>query len=489
MKFVQNGTFKPKLEVIDKKQMWDIHQAALEILQTTGFDMQHRQVRKMLLEAGCSISRQGRICMPAGLVESALKTAPKQILLYDQLGKTSLDVSGQNCFYGTGSDTLFTLDLDSGQRRRTNLQDTANFAQMVDALDNMDFTMSMGNPDDAPIESIYVHVFAEMVKSTNKPIIFIADGKKDIELIHQIACAVAGGEKKLAEKPFILNYSEAISPLVYPQNVMDKLVFCAQKKIPICLPSGCNAGSGGPVTLAGAMALGIAENLVGLVVHQFTNPGAPFLFAPNVSILDMRTTVVSYGCPEWSLTQAALAQMRDEIYGIPIWAFAGSSDSKTLDAQAGAEAMFSIATAMQSRCNIIHDVGYIEFGTTSSLEMLVLADELVAMSRHFTEGIPVNQETLALDVIDQVSMGGDASSIFLTHPHTFQNFRTAHFLPELINRQRFNDWEAKGKMDTYQLCNLKARELLESHEVAVKTDRVLDEVEHILDPDAQSLAS
>ena len=141
----------------------------------------------------------------------------------------------------------------------------------------------------------------------------------------------------------------------------------------------------GPVTLAGAMALGIAENLVGLVVHQLSNPGAPFLFAPNVSILDMRTTVVSYGCPEWSLTQAALAQMRDEIYGIPIWAFAGASDSKTVDAQAGAEAMFSIATAMQSRCNIIHDVGYIEFGTTSSLEMLVLADELVAMSRHFTK--------------------------------------------------------------------------------------------------------
>ena len=489
MEFVQNGTFKPKLEVMNKKQMWDIHQAALEILKTTGFDMQHRPVRKMLLEAGCSISRKGRICMPAGLVEKALQTAPKQILLHDQQGNPCLDVSGENCFYGTGSDTLFTLDLENGKRRRTNLQDTANFAKMVDALDNMDFAMSMSNPDDVPIESIYAHVFGEMIKNTNKPIIFIADGKQDIERIYQISCAVAGGENQLAEKPFILNYSEAISPLMYPQNVMDKLVFCAQKKIPICLPSGCNAGSGGPVTLAGAMALGIAENLVGLVVHQLTNPGAPFLFAPNVSILDMRTTVVSYGCPEWSLTQAALAQMRDEIYGIPIWAFAGSSDSKTLDAQAGAEAMFSIATAMQSRCNIIHDVGYIEFGTTSSLEMLVLADELVAMSRHFTEGVPVNQETLGLDVIDEVALGNDSSSIFLTNPHTFQNFRSAHFIPEMIDRQRFDDWQGKGELDIAQRCNLKARGLLDSHQVAAKPDRVLEEVALILDPDAQSLAS
>ena len=78
MKFVQNGAFKPKLEVINKKQMWDIHQAALDILKTTGFDMQHRQVRKMLLDAGCSISRKGRICMPAGLVENAWIRRPKR---------------------------------------------------------------------------------------------------------------------------------------------------------------------------------------------------------------------------------------------------------------------------------------------------------------------------------------------------------------------------------------------------------------------------
>jgi len=489
MHFRQDETFKPKLEVLNKDQMWAIHQAALEMLQKTGFDMQHRPARRMLLDSGCSISRRGRICMPARLVEEALKTAPKSFDLYDQKGNPAMTVAGQNCFYGTGSDTLFTLDLNDGRRRRTNQKDTANFARMVDALDNIDFAMSMSNPDDVPIEDIYVHVFAEMIGNTNKPIIFIADGQRDIEKIYRIATLVTGGEDKLAEKPFILNYSEAISPLIFPKNVMDKVVFCAEKQIPICLPSGCNAGSGGPVTLAGAIALGIAENMVGLVVHQLVNPGAPFLFAPNVSILDMRTTVVSYGCPEWSLTQAALAQMRDHIYGLPIWAFAGSSDSKIMDAQAGAEAMFSISTAMQSRCNIIHDVGYLEFGTTSSLEMLVLANELVAMSRHFTQGIPVNSDTLALDVINQVALGGDSASIFLTHPHTFQNFRSAHFLPDLIDRQRFEKWDEEGARDIQERCNARARELLEKHEVTPKPEGVLAEVWQVLELTAQSLAS
>jgi trimethylamine--corrinoid protein Co-methyltransferase len=481
MKFSNNGTFKPRLKTMNLDQMKAIHEAALKILDATGFEMQHEDVRRMLLDAGCSSLDGGRLSMPEKLVEKALETAPEQILLHDQTGKPVMDIQGENCFYGTGSDTIFTIDLDTGERRRTMIQDTANFAKMVDALDNMDFAMSMSNPEDVPIGNIYGHVFLEMVKNTNKPLIFIADSGRDMAQIHQIACLVAGGEEELAKKPFILNYSEAISPLIFPVNVMEKLVFCAEKQIPICLPSGCNAGGGGPITLAGAMALGIAENLVGLVVHQLTRPGSPFLFAPNVSILDMQTSVISYGCPEWSLTQAALAQMRDELYHIPIWAFAGSSDSKTLDAQAGAEAMFSISTAMHSRCNIIHDVGYMEFGTTSSLELLVLCNELVAMSRHFTEGVPVNEETLALDVIDRVAKGSGASSIFLTEDHTFENFRQAHFLQDLIDRRRFDQWDDDGAKDMYQRCNQRAKELLASHHVKAKSPGLVQDMEDVLD--------
>ena len=281
MKFSNNGTFKPRLKTMNLDQMKAIHEAALKILDVTGFEMQHEDVRRMLLDAGCSPLDGGRLSMPEKLVEKALKTAPKQILLHDQTGKPVMDIQGENCFYGTGSDTIFTIDLDTGERRRTMIQDTANFAKMVDALDNMDFAMSMSNPEDVPIGNIYGHVFLEMVKNTNKPLIFIADSGRDMAQIHQIVCLVAGGEEELAKKPFILNYSEAISPLIYPVNVMEKLVFCAEKQIPICLPSGCNAGGGGPITLAGAMALGIAENLVGLVIHQLTRPGSPFLFAPQ----------------------------------------------------------------------------------------------------------------------------------------------------------------------------------------------------------------
>ncbi|MGD8766055.1 MAG: trimethylamine methyltransferase family protein [Desulfobacteraceae bacterium] len=470
------STFKPKLKVLNQEQMWSIHGAALEILEKTGFEIKHQGAKKMLLDAGCRLFRGGRLRLPARLVEDALKTAPRRILMYDQKGDEAMDLIDDNWFYGTGSDATFTLDVDTGQRRRTVLKDTGHFAKLVDGLENIDFAMSMSNPEDVPVDDIYVYVFVEMIKNTNKPIIFIADSGRDIAKIYDIACQLVGGEEQLKKKPFLLNYSEAISPLLFPENVMEKLIFCAKKKIPICLPSGCNAGGGAPVTLAGALALGIAENLVGLVVHQLAGKGAPFLFAPNVSVLDMRFGVISYGCPEWSLTQAALADMRDEIYGLPIWAYAGASDSKVMDAQAGAEAMFSIITAMQSRCNVIHDVGFLEFGTTSSLEMLIMANELVAMSRFFTEGIAVNQETLALEVINRVAVGG-GSSIFLSDDHAFKHFKKAQFLPRLLDRSQHELWEEACAMNLYDRCNAEAKRILSEHRVESKPNSLINEID------------
>jgi len=479
MKQKEIPTLQPRLKVLNREQALAIHEAALEILERVGFKMEHAGALEMLINAGCKISEGGRLKLPASLVETALGSAPKQIVLYDQRGNEAISLVNGNSFFGTGSDATFTLDLETAQRRRVVLQDVADFARLVDGLEHIAFVMSMGNPENVPVQDIYIHVFAEMVKNTNKPIVFIADSGRDISRIYQIACQVVGGDEELRNKPFLLNYSEAISPLRFPENIIEKLIFCAQKGIPICLPSGSNAGGGAPITLAGALALGIAENMVGLVVHQLACKGSPFLFGPNVSTLDMKSTVVSYGCPEWSLTQAALADMRDEMYGLPIWAYGGASDAKVMDAQAGAEAMFSIISAMLSRCNVIHDVGFLEYGNTSSLEMVVMANELIAMSRFFTEGIQVNQETLALEAIERVA-GGEPGSIFLMDDHTFENFMKAQFLPVLLNRNRYDSWKEAGATDLYQRCNMEAKRILSEHQVEPKMDEILKGITQIL---------
>jgi trimethylamine---corrinoid protein Co-methyltransferase len=465
METIPIETHYPRLRVLSRSQALAIHNAALEILEKTGIKMEHDGARKLLTDNGARPDGGQWVRIPARMAEEALRTAPRRILLYDQLGREAMDLRDDHFYYGTGSDTTFTLDLETGKRRRCVLSDTGRFARLVDGLPHLSFVMSMSNPADVPeVGFIYAYAFAEMVRNTHKPLVFIADRLEDMQLIHEMACQVAGGEEALRRKPFLLNYSEAISPLRFPAQVMDRLIFCAEKEIPVCLPSGSNAGGGAPVTLAGAMAMGIAENLAGLVIHQLTRPGAPFLFAPNVSALDMKSAVVSYGCPEWSLTQAALSDMRDELYGLPIWSFAGASDAKAVDAQAGAEAMFSITTAMLSRCNLIHDVGYLEYGNTSSLEMVTIADELIAMARHFTNGIPVNRDTLALEALERVKAAG-AKGLFLTDDHTFDHFESALFLPSLLDRSRFELWQEQGGRDLYRRSNERARAILSEHEL------------------------
>jgi trimethylamine--corrinoid protein Co-methyltransferase len=150
-----------------------------------------------------------------------------------------------------------------------------------------------------------------------------------------------------------------------------------------------------------------------------------------------------------------------------------------MDAQAGAEAMFSIISAMLSRCNVIHDVGFLEYGNTSSLEMVVMANELIAMSRFFTEGIQVNQETLALEAIERVA-GGEPGSIFLMDNHTFENFMKAQFLPVLLDRNRYDSWKEAGATDLYQRCNMEAKRILSEHQVEPKMDEILKGITQIL---------
>jgi trimethylamine---corrinoid protein Co-methyltransferase len=470
METVSVPTQAPRLKVFNREQALRVHGAALEILEKNGIRLEHDGARKLLADHGAVLHDDQWVRIGSAMVEEALQSAPRRITLYSQNGEKAMTLQEDNFYFGTGSDTTFTLDLESGLRRRCVLNDTARFARLVDALPNLSFAMSMSNPEDVPhMDYIYVYGFAQMVRNTNKPLVFIADRMEDITMIHRLACLVAGGEDELRRRPFLLNYSEAISPLRFPAHVMDRLMFCAEKEIPVCLPSGSNAGGGAPVTLAGAMALGIAENLAGLVIHQLTRPGAPFLFGPNVSALDMKSAVVSYGCPEWSLTQAALADMRDELYGLPIWSFAGASDAKVIDAQAGAEAMFSITTAMLSRCNLIHDVGYLEYGNTSSLEMVTLADEFIAMARYFTAGIAVDSGTLALDAIERVKNAGE-KGIFLTDDHTFEHFESALFLPDLMDRARYDTWQSAGGHDLYRRSNDKARRILSEHELSPPKD-------------------
>ena len=460
-------TLHPTIRMLSDEQIQAIHSTSLDILSRTGIVMKNEAGRELLLDAGAweserslTISGERRIKIPEHLVIEALGSAPSRIPMYNRMGQLTMPLEEGKVFFGSGSDCPFTIDLETGERRPALLEDVRRIAHLCDGLDQIDFIMSMGTPSDVPTLDHYLHSFIAMIRGSTKPNVYTARDRADMEDIYRIACAVAGGEMELREKPFLLHYAEPISPLLFNDESVDKLLFCAEKGIPVTYPPSPNTGGGGPITLAGALALGNAESLVGLVLTQLVRPGTPFLYGMNVATMDMKSTIVSYGAPEWVTAMPAWTDL-GRTYGLPVWGVSGATDSKVVDAQAGIEATATIMSAFLSRCNLNHDVGYIEYGSTSSMEMLVIADEIIREVRHIMGGVEVSERTLAREVIHRARRGGG----FLADNHTLDNWKWAQWRPAVLDRMRYDRWVKKGRKDMATRASEQAGKILAEHEV------------------------
>ncbi|MGB9594055.1 MAG: trimethylamine methyltransferase family protein, partial [Anaerolineae bacterium] len=220
---------------------------------------------------------------------------------------------------------------------------------------------------------------------------------------------------------------------------------------------GPQMGATAPITMAGGLVMSLAEILSSLVVHQLRRPGAPFVFGAGLHHMDMGAMQICYASPEFQLTKAAVAEM-GRWYGLPTWGYAGCSDAKVMDEQAALEAMLSVLMAKFSGANLIHDVGYMESGLTTSFEMIVLTDELVAMADHVMKGIEVSDATLMVDELDEVGPGGN----FLATRATLKRFREFWF-PSLLDRRTRPQWLEAGATTLGQRLTAKVRDILRDH--------------------------
>jgi trimethylamine--corrinoid protein Co-methyltransferase len=191
---------------------------------------------------------------------------------------------------------------------------------------------------------------------------------------------------------------------------------------------------------------------------RLKSPGAPFIYGANVGTIDLRTCQYNYASPEHSLTNTVFAALA-HWYRLPVWGLAGACDSKVFDEQASAESMFSIFAALVSGGNLVHDVGYIESGLTSSMEAVAFADEAIAMCRRFARGVEIDEESLAADLIDEVGPGGN----YISHMHTAENFRKSHWLTRWLDHQHYTAWKESGSKTLYERLNAAVREILETH--------------------------
>ena len=465
----------PHLTMLDREQCETIHRASLEILRRTGVRVFHREALELLGHTDALISDENLVRFPPGLIEWALGQAPSRIALCRRAGgEVAAPLEGRAVNFGTGSDCPNYLDPRTGERRRFTAADVIDCIRVVDALPELSFCMSMGIPSDEETANAYRRQFALMLEHTVKPVVFVCDDRADCEAIAAMAAAAAGGMEALRLNPTLLLYSEPTTPLQHSETATGKLLYMAEQSLPIVHSPAPMMGGTAPVTLAGGLALGNAEALSSLVMHQLKHAGAPFVYGSGLHHMDMKTTISVYGAPEFQLARVAVAEM-GRYYDLPTWGYAGHSDSCLMDEQAAADATFSVLVALLAGANLVHDVGYLEAGLTTSPEMVVFTAETISMMRRFMGGLALDAESLALEVIHAVGPGGD----FLTANHTLEHFREL-WQPALFSRQRADGWIAAGGKRLGERLREKTVAIMDEHRPESLPDAVREEISYIL---------
>jgi trimethylamine--corrinoid protein Co-methyltransferase len=459
--------------VLSDDQIWEIKQAAFDVLEKTGCKVHHEGALRLLDKAGARIKGQ-RVWVPRHIVEECVRTAPKGFTIYDRDGSRAMEVEGRKSYYGTSTASPNTRDAFSGEIRETRVADIALGAKVADALPHIDWVMPMGSSQDVHPLAADVHEFEAVVTNTIKPLVFIGYSPRGVELVYEMAAEVAGGLEALQQRPFLIAYPEPISPLVFPTEVVDRMFVAADLFMPQIPGPSAQIGATSPATVAGTVVQSIAEGLMSLVLVQLRRPGAPCCLSGNIGVFDMRWALLSLAAPEVSLGLAAQAEVAQS-FGLPTWGLAGATDAKALDAQAGIESAFAILAQGLAGLNLIHDVGYLDSGMVCSAEMLVMGNEVIGMAKRFIDGVRVDEETLARGVIEKVGPGGH----FLQEDHTVRHFRDELWRPGLLTRQHRDLWQRDGAKEMAERVGERVRELVADHQVAPLPDSTLAALERL----------
>ena len=461
----------PHLTTLSPEDRGKFFSAALDVLAQTGISVLEEKMLKMLGDAGARIDNT-RAYIPTKLVEQALSTAPKEIQIYTRDGEPAMLLSSSNSYYGNGTDCPNVRDPFTGERRPFLKKDIEHAGILCDAISNFDFVMPTGVASDVPSAIADIHNFHAMLTNTPKPIIFTAYTPENHQDIYRIASIAAGGEKALQDKPFIISYPQPISPLTFNQEICDKLRFCAEHRVPVICTTAPITGGSGPVTAEGTMVLCLAECLSAIVIGQLINPGTPMITVGIPITLNMKTAAISFDAPELQLMSAALFDLREYIQ-LPFWGMAAATDSKLPDEQAAITAALSCTFQSLSGANLIHGIGCLESGMTTSFELIVMTNEIIGMLKRIMRGVNSDADHLAKEVIQEVGPGGE----FLTHQHTLTYFKEL-WDSELFDRTSYETWVKNGSKSLCQRVNDKVKYIIKNHHpkpMSIEKSRAISE--------------
>jgi len=459
-KGVIGGSYKP----LSEESVHKVHDTAMRLIDEVGFQVNSETALGLFQKAGARVDREKRLVhLPREKVLELINTAPSEVRLCGQEEKHDLILGGSRVYAGTGGTALYIYEPDTDQKRLATLEDVRQLSKLVDRLENVHLLMLSTYPNELPVEQVDVNRFFAGLDNSTKHVmggVYTAEGVKQVIRMAEI---VAGSAEALRERPIISMIACSMSPMKLDAYYGDLVVDIAQSGIPLVCPAEPLCGATSPVTLAGNLVIQTVDSLMGVMLAQVVNPGTPVIFGSVATSTDLANLNYLAGSVEMGLINAAGAQMA-QFYKLPFYATGGMTDSKTLDAQSGYESAISGLLCALAGSNFIHDAaGLMEFAMTVCYEKMVTDNEILGMIMRAVEGIRVDDETLAYDLIKQVGPGGN----FVTAKHTRHFMRSEHYLPTLSDRDSREDWESKGGKATWQRAGEIARRLIAENDYSL----------------------
>jgi len=457
----------------------------MEVLGKLGVKVYEEQALELFRKAGANVDRKSMMVkIPESLVKETIRRAPSGFKLYGRDPKYELDYSGNKVHFGVSGLAVKVHDLD-GKTRLGTLKDVEDLARLADALDNIHQILMMVTPNDVPVEVHHLWTFLADWKNSRKATEgYNWTGRKAVETI-EMASILRGGKDELVRKPCLLGFTNPVSPMQLSKELIEGALVYAKYKQPMIYAPEALAGGTAPASLAGLLVQQNAEVLSGIMVSELANPGAPVLYGTVSAALDMKTGTPALGGPEVGLLNVGTAQL-GRYYNLPRRGTGGNTDSKTVDAQAGAETGMSLLMAAMAGINFIYDAaGCLDGTLTISYEKLVIDNEIAGMISRTLDGIEVSTDTLS---VDEIVRNGTKPN-YLASPDTARKFRKEHYLPTLFDRRTWEAWLHDGAKDIAKVAREKAKRLVKEHQPLPMEKQMVAEMEAFIKKTAKGYES
>lgn len=453
---LNGGAYKPATP----QEIEMIHKTSMNVFEEVGVEVQDDRALRFLHDAGAEVDfTRKRFRASEDWVMNIISKAPSKVCLCGREEKNDLELGGTKVYLGTGGTALNVLDIETGNKRQTNLNDVCQTAKLVDALDNIHFFVLPVYPAELNQEIVDVNRFYAGLANTTKHVMGGVYSKEGIRKVIKIGEAIMGGKEALRKRPIFSIITCIMSPLKLDAKYTDLMIEVIEAGIPLATPPAPIAGATSPVTLAGTIAQLNVEALSGVILAQIINPGTPILYSAVPTTADMRTMGFLFGAVENGIMNAVTAQLAQR-YQLPIYATAGVTESKIPDVQSGYEKMSTSMVTALAGANYIHDAaGLIESGMTVAYEQYVIDDEINGMVMRAVQGVEINKDTLALEAIKKVGPGGN----YVAQEHTVQYMRSEFFIPQVADRLPHIRWEENGSLDGREKARRIAKEILAKH--------------------------